>query len=260
MNEKPANQQPANPPTSNQQHLASLYPFLFAGKQDPIAMKRALLESVLQKKAEHQRIIELFFSENDQAVVETAQSLAKMYRRNGRLYTMGNGGSSSDASHISVEFQHPVTAGRPALPAYDLSMDKTMLTAIANDVGFAQVFSRQVIALMQPQDALIGISTSGNSANLINAFVQAKKIGAVTIGLVGGTGGEMAKAGLDHCLIVPSDSIHRVQECHVAIYHILWDLVHTLLADERGNLDSGPLNSTTEKQPSADAGHSQESL
>jgi D-sedoheptulose 7-phosphate isomerase len=244
MNDKPSNPKPAN-----QQHLTSLYPFLYAGKQDPIAMKRALLESVTQKKAEHQRIVERFFTENDQAVVDTAQSLAKMYRQHGRLYAMGNGGSSSDASHISVEFQHPVTAGRPALPAYDLSMDKTMLTAIANDVGFAQVFSRQVIALMQPRDALIGVSTSGNSIE------QAKKIGAITIGLVGGKGGEMAKAGLDHCLIVPSDSIHRVQECHVAIYHILWDLVHTLLADERGNLDS-PI----EKQPSEAADNVQETL
>ena len=238
MNEKPAKPPLASQQPANQKHLVSLYPFLFAGKQDPATMNRTLLESVLQKKAEHQRIVELFFSENDQAVVDTAQSLAKMYHNNGRLYSMGNGGSSSDASHIAVEFQHPVTAGRPALPAYDLSMDKTMLTAIGNDVGFAQVFSRQVIALMQPQDGLIGISTSGNSINLINAFDQAKKKGALTIGLVGGNGGEMAKVGLDHCLIAPSDSIHRIQECHVAIYHILWDLVHTLLADERGNLES----------------------
>jgi D-sedoheptulose 7-phosphate isomerase len=111
-----------------------------------------------------------------------------------------------------------------------------MLTAVANDVGFAQVFSRQVIALVNPQDALIGVSTSGNSANLVNAFEQAKKKGALTIGLAGGDGGEMASMGLDHCLIAPSDSIHRVQECHVAIYHMLWDLVHTLLADDRGDL------------------------
>ena len=83
---------------------------------------------------------------------------------------------------------------------------------------------------------MIGISTSGNSDNLLRAFAAAKKNGAITIGLAGGTGGEMAKAGLDHCLIVNSDSIHRTQECHVAIYHVLWDLVHTLLADERGNL------------------------
>lgn len=218
-------------------------------------MNRALLESVLQKQTEHQRVIERFFADSGQAVVDTARSLAKMYQNQGRLYTMGNGGSSSDASHISVEFQHPVTAGRPALPAYDLSMDKTMLTAIGNDIGFAQVFSRQVIALMQPHDGLIGVSTSGNSVNLINAFEQAKNKGALTIGLVGGNGGEMAKAGLDHCLIAPSDSIHRIQECHVLIYHILWDLVHTLLADERGNLES-----SIEKQPSETADPTQEPI
>jgi D-sedoheptulose 7-phosphate isomerase len=151
---------------------------------------------------------------------------------------MGNGGSSSDASHIAVEFLHPVTTGRPALPAYDLSCDKTVMTAIANDVGYQYVYARQVANLVRQNDALIGVSTSGNSDNLLRAFSQAKKIGAVTIGLAGGNGGEMAKIGLDHCLVVDSDSIHRTQECHVAIYHILWDLVHTLLADERGYLSS----------------------
>lgn len=230
--------------SSNDQILASMYPFLTAKKQDPASMNRALAESIRQKAAEHQSVIEQFFSLQGQALIDLAQDLAKVYRSNGRLYSMGNGGSSSDAAHISVEFQHPVTTGRPALPAFDLSSDKTMLTAVANDVGFAQVFSRQVIALVNPQDALIGVSTSGNSANLVNAFQQAKKKGALTIGLAGGDGGEMASMRLDHCLVVPSDSIHRVQECHVAIYHMLWDLVHTLLADDRGQLV--PADFTTE--------------
>jgi D-sedoheptulose 7-phosphate isomerase len=100
-------------------------------------------------------------------------------------------------------------------------------------VGFDHVFVRQVIAQAKPGDGLIGISTSGNSDNLIRAFVRAKEMGVTTIGLAGMSGGEMAKIGLDHCLIVETDSIHRIQECHVAIYHILWDLVHTLLADDR---------------------------
>jgi len=199
-------------------------------------MNIALLESIKQKKEQHQSVIEQFFQENAQPLIDLAQNVAKVYRNNGRLYCMGNGGSSTDASHIAVEFQHPVTAGRPALAAFDLSCDKTMLTAVANDVGFAQVYSRQVIALVNPEDALIGISTSGNSANLINAFKQAKKKGALTIGLAGSGGGEMVKLELDHCLVAPSDSIHRTQECHVAIYHMLWDLVHTLLADDRGKL------------------------
>ena len=111
-----------------------------------------------------------------------------------------------------------------------------MLTAVGNDVGFDHIFTRQVIAQARKGDGLIGLSTSGNSGNLINAFVQAKKMGVVTIGLAGMSGGEMVASGLDHCLVVETDSIHRIQECHLTIYHILWDLVHTLLADDRGNL------------------------
>jgi D-sedoheptulose 7-phosphate isomerase len=222
--------------TSKQKNLQDLYPFLHDKKQDAKSVNTALLESVKRKITQHMSVVDAFFSKHDQAVVDTANAIAKMYRNNGQLYSMGNGGSSSDASHIAVEFLHPVTTGRPALAAHDLTMDKTMITAVANDVGFSHVFLRQVIALLQPKDILIGVSTSGNSENLVKAFLYAKKIGAVTIGLAGGNGGEMAKMGLDHCLVVDSDSIHRTQECHVAIYHVLWDLVHTFLADERGNL------------------------
>ncbi|MCI0655180.1 MAG: SIS domain-containing protein [Methylococcaceae bacterium] len=218
------------------ENLKALYPFLHNKKQDPVSANTALLNSVKRKIEDHQSIIESFFTKNAQAVVEVSKAIAGMYRNNGRLYTMGNGGSSSDASHIAVEFLHPVTAGRPALSAFDLSMDKTMITAVANDVGYANVFLRQVIAYMRGGDILLGVSTSGNSENLVKAFSQAKKMQAITIGLSGGNGGEMAKMGLDHCLIVECDSIHRTQECHVAIYHVVWDLVHTLLADDRGNL------------------------
>jgi len=112
-----------------------------------------------------------------------------------------------------------------------------MLTAVGNDVGFRHVFVRQLIAWARAGDALIGVSTSGNSANLLAAFAKAKEIGLVTIGLAGMDGGAMGKSpDIDHCLIVRTNSIHRIQETHVAIYHILWDLVHTLLADQRGDL------------------------
>ena len=149
---------------------------------------------------------------------------------------MGNGGSSCDAAHVAVEFQHPVTAGRPALTAIDLSADRTMLTAVANDIGFDHIFVRQIIAQGRSGDGLIGLSTSGNSKNLVKAFIKAKEMGLTTVGLAGMNGGAMATIGLDHCLIVEEDSIHRIQECHVTIYHILWDLVHSLLADDRGSL------------------------
>jgi D-sedoheptulose 7-phosphate isomerase len=221
---------------SNDSDLQRLYPFLHGKKQDPQALNLALIESVRQKVRHHQDIFAAFFAKNAQAVADAANTVAEVYRGNGRLFSMGNGGSSCDASHVAVEFLHPVTAGRPALAAVDLTADRAMMTAVGNDVGFDHIFARQVIAQGRAGDGLIGVSTSGNSANLVRAFVKAKEMGLKTIGLSGNTGGEMARIGLDHCLIVETDSIHRVQECHVAIYHILWDLVHTLLADDRGKL------------------------
>jgi D-sedoheptulose 7-phosphate isomerase len=224
--------------SENENKLKGLYPFLHGKKQDPEAMNRALVESVSQKSLDHHGVLEQFFARNAQSVVDAAADIADVYRSNGRLFTMGNGGSSCDAAHLAVEFMHPVTTGRPALTAIDLGSDTTMLTAVANDVGYESIFVRPIIAQAREGDGLVGLSTSGNSANLISGFRKAKEMGVTTIGLAGMDGGQMAKAGLDHCLVVETDSIHRVQEVHVVIYHILWDLVHTLLADDRGNLNA----------------------
>ena len=137
---------------------------------------------------------------------------------------------------ISAFILAQITAGRPALTAVNLGADLAMMTAVGNDVGFGHIFVRQLIAQARKGDGLIGVSTSGNSENLMNAFAKARELDLVTIGLTGMDGGAMAKDGaVDHCLIVNTDSIHRIQECHVAIYHMLWDLVHTLLADDRGS-------------------------
>jgi D-sedoheptulose 7-phosphate isomerase len=216
--------------------LQALYPFLHGRRQEPVSRNAALIESVRQKARHHRDTIDAFFAAHAQAVIAAAQCIADAYRNGGRLFTMGNGGSSCDAAHVAVEFLHPVTAGRPALTAIDLTADRTMLTAVGNDVGFAHIFARQLIAQARKGDVLIGMSTSGNSANLVRAFEKAREMGLCTIGLAGMDGGEMARLGLDHCLVVRTDSIHRIQECHVTIYHILWDLVHTLLADDRGSL------------------------
>lgn len=221
----------------NSDCLQSLYPFLHNKKTDADSLHESLLDSIERKAANHLQVIHDYFENNAEAVVACAQGIANVYKAKGKIFTMGNGGSSSDASHIAVEFLHPVTTGRPALPAFDLSSDKTLMSAIANDVGFEHVYSRQVANLVNKNDALIGVSTSGNSENLLKAFNQAKIKGALCIALTGSGGGEMARSGLQHCLVVESDSIHRIQECHVTIYHILWDLVHTLLADERGYLN-----------------------
>jgi D-sedoheptulose 7-phosphate isomerase len=215
--------------------LKALYPFLHGATQDPAELDAALLESVRQKAQHTREVVERFFTENGAAVVEVAKAIADVYRRGGRLFTMGNGGSSCDAAHLAVEFLHPITAGRPALTAINLTTDVAMLTAVGNDVGFDHIFLRQIIAQGRAGDGLVGISTSGNSQNLIAAFDKAKEMGLTTIALLGQSGGRTRQSrSVDHCLVVETDSIHRVQECHVAIYHILWDLVHTLLADERG--------------------------
>lgn len=217
--------------------LQSLYPFLHGQRQDAAQLDASLLESVRQKVQDSVDTKRRFFDEHGAALVAVAHAIADVYRRGGRLLCMGNGGSSCDAAHVAVEFLHPVTAGRPALPAINLIADTAMLTAVSNDVGFEQVFARQVIAQGRRGDGLVGISTSGNSDNLMAAFARGKALGLVTIGLAGHDGGRMARsADLDHCLVVRGDSVHRVQETHVTLYHILWDLVHTLLADDRGGL------------------------
>lgn len=242
-----------NKDDKNKAQLQEMYPFLHSKKQDPTSMNSALLESVNQKYSHHKTVMQEFVEANAQAIIDLANTVAKVYLNDGQLFTMGCGGSSSDASHIAVEFLHPVTTGRPALAAYDLTADKTLSTAISNDVGFDHVFTRQVDVLMKPRDMLIGISTSGNSQSIIRAFKQAQKKGAFTFALLGSDGGEVKTMGLDHCLVVESDSIHRIQECHVFVYHVLWDLVHTLLADERGNLQATNTKEETQAKTTTQA-------
>lgn len=225
---------------SNENVLSSLYPFLHGQARDEAGLDAALLNSVVEKAEDSRDTNARFFAGSGEALVAAARAVAQVYRGGGRLFSMGNGGSSCDAAHIAVEFTHPVTAGRPALAAINLVADVAMLSAVGNDVGFEHVFLRQLLAQARAGDGLIGVSTSGNSSNLIAAFAKAKELGLVTIGLAGGDGGQMKRAGtVDHCLVVPSSSIHRIQECHVAAYHILWDLVHTILADDRGAAASG---------------------
>jgi D-sedoheptulose 7-phosphate isomerase len=222
--------------TSEDRVLKALYPFLHGEKQEPAKLDAALLYSVEEKARDSRETTQRFFGEQAPVLVAAAKAVAGVYRGGGRLFSMGNGGSSCDASHVAVEFVHPITAGRPALAAINLVADLAMISAVGNDVGFEHVFVRQIVAQGKKGDGLIGISTSGNSSNLIAAFAKAKEMGIVTIGLAGGTGGQMKTSGVvDHCLVVPTSSIHRVQECHVTAYHILWDLVHTLLADDRGS-------------------------
>jgi D-sedoheptulose 7-phosphate isomerase len=199
-----------------------------------------LLESIRQKTQQSRDASQAFFADNERALLAAACALAAVFSRGGRMLAMGNGGSSCDAAHFAVEFLHPITTGRPALPALNLAMDTAMLSAVGNDVGMRHVFRRQVEAHARPGDGLIGFSTSGNSENLLSAYEKAKQLGLVTFGLAGVDGGAMKASGLvDHLLVVPTDSVHRVQEVHLVTYHLLWDLTHTLLAEARGPAEVG---------------------
>ncbi len=226
-----------NEKNKNDTALQSLYPFLHGDKKDPTNENTALLESIHQKSQHSLATKQQFFADNAQELINAARAVAYVYQNKGRIFTMGNGGSSCDAAHFAVEFQHPVTAGRPALPAMNLCVDTAMISAVSNDIGIKHVFVRQLNAHARAGDGVVGFSTSGNSDNLMAGFRKAKELNLTTVGFSGGDGGNMKSSGLvDYCLVVETDSIHRVQEVHVACYHILWDLVHTLLADQRGRL------------------------
>jgi D-sedoheptulose 7-phosphate isomerase len=226
----------------NRSALTDLYPFLAGKVHDEVRLDAALAASIADKARESREVSERFFAAQSSVLLAAAHAVAQTYRGGGRLFCMGNGGSSCDAAHIAVEFLHPVTAGRPALAALNLTADVTTLSAVANDVGFEHVFVRPLVALARAGDTLIGVSTSGNSPNLVAAFAKARDLGLTTIGFAGNDGGRMVSSSyVDHCLVVPSNSVHRIQECHVAAYHILWDLVHTLLADDRGAARAGDI-------------------
>ena len=213
----------------------SFYPFLHEDQKRPEDLMEELTFSLLEKVRESVEVKTKFFEENKETIIAASLHLAKAFHRGRKLLVCGNGGSATDAQHVAVEFMHPITVGRKALPAICLANDIAMVTAVANDVGFDDVFSRQIIALGSEGDVLLGISTSGNSENLLHAFATARRMKLKTIGFAGDDGGKMAAASvmagglIDYCLTVPTSSIHRIQESHVALYHIMWDMVHTFL-------------------------------
>lgn len=210
----------------------SFYPFLHEEQKRSEELMEELSFSLLEKARESVEVKTKFFEEHKDVILRASLDMAKAFHRGHKLLVCGNGGSATDAQHVAVEFMHPIIVGRKALPAICLTNDMAMVTAVANDVGFDDVFTRQIIALGSEGDVLLGISTSGNSENLMHAFATARRLKMVTIGFAGDDGGKMAgKLGalLDYCLTVPTSSIHRIQETHVALYHIMWDMVHTFL-------------------------------
>lgn len=206
-----------------------LYPFIDAEEHDAETLLRDLASSARSKAAESARLQHQSLTEWDGQLQDAGRQMAERFTRGGRLYTFGNGGSSTDAATLASLFSRPAR-GRP-VPAWSLAADQAVVTALGNDVGFELIFSRQIIAHAKPVDIAIALSTSGNSDDLMTALAEAKKRGLLTIGFAGHDGGRMAVTeDLDFCFTIRSQSIHRIQESHALIGYQLWSVAQDHLA------------------------------
>jgi D-sedoheptulose 7-phosphate isomerase len=160
--------------------------------------------------------------------VAVADALIGSYRNGGQLFLFGNGGSAADAQHIAAEFLGRFYLERRALPAQALTVNTSALTAISNDYSFDEVFARQLQALGRTHDVAVGISTSGNAANVVAGLVAARELGLITVAMTG-SGGGRAREVADHWVGVPSDDTPRIQEAHITIGHIWSELVEAAL-------------------------------
>jgi D-sedoheptulose 7-phosphate isomerase len=188
-------------------------------------------DAILRKARESADVKEQFFRAEADRIEALVRAMAVRFSSSGRLYVMGNGGSATDAQHISVEFFHPIVEKRKPLPAIALTADQALLTAISNDRDFAKVFADQLRVLARPGDMALAVSTSGKSPNLVQALETARELGLLTVAFTGKDGGRLPDLA-EYCFVVPSFSIHRIQETHVTLYHIVWDLVHVALGED----------------------------
>jgi D-sedoheptulose 7-phosphate isomerase len=210
------------------------YPFLFAGGQvnadEVLAQVR---HSTLEKCREIVALRQATLARHHDDIVATGKAMARAFASGATLFAFGNGGSATDAQDLTADlFNPPFPHWRP-LPAMALTNDIAVVTAVGNDVGFDNVFRRQIIAFGKPSDIAVGFSTSGTSKNVLTAFEQAKKQGMLTVGFAGYDGGRMAQTeALDHCLVAPSDHIPRIQEGQATVYHAILDVIHALLSNQ----------------------------
>jgi len=184
---------------------------------------------IAQHIQQHQAAIAAL-SAQEQAIQAHGEMLITALRAGGKILVCGNGGSAADAQHLAAELVGRFGHARRGLPAIALTTDSSALTSIGNDFGFDAVFARQVEALARPGDVLIGISTSGNSRNVIAAINTATELGVTTLGLLGGNGG-LLKDLLDYSLIAPSSDTPRIQECHILIAHIWCAMIDDAFKD-----------------------------
>jgi D-sedoheptulose 7-phosphate isomerase len=208
--------------------MESLYPFLYSDTSDLSAVLDQVRASTVAKVAEIGELRRTVAARDGARIAECAREAAARFGAGGRLFAFGNGGSATDAQQLATLFLNPGPIdGRtaPALPAFGLANDTSVVTALCNDVGVEVVFARQLAAFGGRNDIAVGLSTSGNSANLVRAFDEASRRGMLTIGLAGYDGGAMAELdSIDFLFVVPSSSVHRIQEAQTTIYQVLWEL------------------------------------
>ena len=210
------------------------YPFLFQGgtanAEDVLAQVR---HSTQEKCREIVALRRMTLQRSGDQIVAAGLAMAHAFAAGATLFAFGNGGSTTDAQDIVADLIAPPLPGCHPLPAIALTNDIAVVTAVGNDVGFDNIFARQIIAFGRPGDIACGISTSGNSSNVLVALEQAKQQGLLTVGLAGYDGGKMARsAAVDFCIVVYSDHIPRIQEAQATVYHALLEVVYTVLRAE----------------------------
>ncbi len=211
--------------------VESLYPFLYASTSDLPAVLTEVRRSTVAKAAEITELRRIIGERDGARMAACAQEAARRFAAGGRLFAFGNGGSATDAQQLATLYLYPGGGSTP-LAAYNLASDTAVVTALSNDIGVEVVFSRQIAAFGRQDDIAVGLSTSGNSANLLRAFDEASRRGLLTIGLSGYEGGKMAELdSIDYLFVAPSSSVHRIQEAQTTVYNVLWEL--TLAALDR---------------------------
>lgn len=208
---------------------AFLYPFIEADERDSSAVLAHLAASA-REKISTSKALRAATLDRD-AVVDVAAAIAARVARGGRVFVFGNGGSSTDADALVADLTAPLPHAGPPVPALSLVADQAILTALANDIGHDVVFARQLDALGGPADVAVGISTSGGSANVLAACAEAHRGGMLTVATCGYDGGSLAVSDdVDHCIVVRSDSVHRIQEVQTVVLHELARQVRATLA------------------------------
>jgi len=209
--------------------VESLYPFLYDGSADAATLFEQAVLSTAAKATEIVALRKEVLALSGDELERCAAAMATAFAAGGRLFAFGNGGSSTDAQALVRLFTRP--HGGRALPGVCLTEDVAVVTALANDVGYDNVFARQVAAFGRVGDIAVGVSTSGGSENVLRAFDTAHRLGVMTVGFAGYDGGAMKDAGtVDHLFVVPSDSVHRIQEAQTTLYDVLWTLTQEALA------------------------------